>query len=279
VPNTPISEFAPSFISFSESFPTDVVTADMWNELWTLVIAQGNEASGTLYEACQSLLYTQQFYSSEILRLEQELLNLSVGQIPEGSLTDIYLSDDANDIKARLSEHLLATGVDDPHPGYILDSEIAALITAHNNVTSPHSATSTATADRLMLRDSFGRARVAAPVDASDIARKDTVDAVANRTVTAGDGLTGGGALTNSITLTVGTPGTVTTTSTNATTATSHTHALAGVMPIAGGTFTGIAYAQSNATLTRQIRNVIFRTTAPGSGDGSDGDICIVYTA
>lgn len=48
----------------------------------------------------------------------------------------------------------------------------------HVNDTSPHSATSTATASRLILRDASGRAKVAAPAAVDDIARKDTVDGI-----------------------------------------------------------------------------------------------------
>jgi Phage tail-collar fibre protein len=47
----------------------------------------------------------------------------------------------------------------------------------HAALTNPHSSTSAATADRLMLRDANGRAKVAAPAAGDDIARKDTVDA------------------------------------------------------------------------------------------------------
>lgn len=46
----------------------------------------------------------------------------------------------------------------------------------HASSTAPHSATSAATADRLMLRDVSGRAKVAAPSAADDIARLDTVN-------------------------------------------------------------------------------------------------------
>jgi hypothetical protein len=48
----------------------------------------------------------------------------------------------------------------------------------HANSTAAHSATSAATASRIMARDSSGRAKVAAPAASDDIARKDTVDAV-----------------------------------------------------------------------------------------------------
>lgn len=52
----------------------------------------------------------------------------------------------------------------------------------HMDSTSPHGATSAATANRIMLRDGNGRAKVAAPAANDDIARKDTVDIHANNT-------------------------------------------------------------------------------------------------
>jgi len=52
-----------------------------------------------------------------------------------------------------------------------LDAHVAA-------TTGIHGATSAATANRLVIRDASGRAKVAAPAAADDIARKDTVDAV-----------------------------------------------------------------------------------------------------
>jgi len=54
---------------------------------------------------------------------------------------------------------------------------------SHIDATSGiHGATSSATANRLIIRDSAGRAKVAAPSEPDDIARKDTVDAHANAT-------------------------------------------------------------------------------------------------
>jgi hypothetical protein len=49
----------------------------------------------------------------------------------------------------------------------------------HANLTNPHSATATASANRLVLRDPNGRAKVAAPAADDDIARKYEVDAAA----------------------------------------------------------------------------------------------------
>ena len=53
---------------------------------------------------------------------------------------------------------------------------IASAVTTHNDVTSPHSAASAATASRLIVRDAAGRAKVADPAVAADIATKNTVD-------------------------------------------------------------------------------------------------------
>ena len=48
-------------------------------------------------------------------------------------------------------------------------------------------------------------------------------------------------------------------------------------MPIAGGTFTGVATAQSNTSYTtRQIRNFVLSTSDPSGG--SNGDVWIKYT-
>ena len=49
-------------------------------------------------------------------------------------------------------------------------------LSAHTGATSAHSAASAATANRIVLRDGAGRAKVAAPSASDDIARKDTVD-------------------------------------------------------------------------------------------------------
>ena len=49
-------------------------------------------------------------------------------------------------------------------------------------------------------------------------------------------------------------------------------------MPIAGGTFTGVAKAQTNTSYTTaQLRNVIFSTTDASTESMSDGNIWIKY--
>lgn len=59
-------------------------------------------------------------------------------------------------------------------------------IGTHNAVTSPHSATSAATASRLVLRDASGRAAVATPSAVGDIATKGYVDGVTSATANNG---------------------------------------------------------------------------------------------
>lgn len=80
-------------------------------------------------------------------------------------------------LQAQITAHNAASA---PHAGHETPAGAQTKVDAHGALTAPHSATSAATANRLMLRDASGRAKVAAPSASDDIARKDTVDAVAN---------------------------------------------------------------------------------------------------
>ena len=62
-------------------------------------------------------------------------------------------------------------------------SDLGTVIAGHEAATTAHSATAAATASRIILRDAAGRAQVAAPVAAADIARLDTVTGHAGDTV------------------------------------------------------------------------------------------------
>lgn len=62
-----------------------------------------------------------------------------------------------------------------------VDSVVSSL-SSHMNASSVHNATSSATAGRLIIRDGSGRAQVAAPAVAGDIARKAEIDAHASLT-------------------------------------------------------------------------------------------------
>ncbi len=55
----------------------------------------------------------------------------------------------------------------------------ASAISAHSSQTNPHGSTVSAAAGRMILRDGFGRAKIAAPAESDDIARKADVDAEA----------------------------------------------------------------------------------------------------
>jgi hypothetical protein len=124
----------------------------------------------------------------------------------------------------------------------------SAAIGAHDSVTNPHSATSAASASRLILRDSAGRAQVAAPSAAADIATKGVVDtvqtnlnshtgsanphsghALTSTSITAGNGLSGGGTLAATRTITMGTPTTLSLSTSNTVGTSTHAHALSGV--------------------------------------------------
>jgi hypothetical protein len=64
----------------------------------------------------------------------------------------------------------------------VIAAAIAAAVTAHGDLTTAHDSTSAATASKIMQRDAAGRAKVAAPAAAADIALKDTVDTHGNLT-------------------------------------------------------------------------------------------------
>jgi len=66
--------------------------------------------------------------------------------------------------------------------GITTSGDIAAAIAAHDAVTSAHQAVSVATANRIIVRDAAGRAKVVAPSATTDIALKSTVDDHSNLT-------------------------------------------------------------------------------------------------
>ena len=116
--------------------------------------------------------------------------------------------------------------------------------------TGVHGGVAIATPSTFMTRDAAGRAAVVAPSAETDIALKLNVTAEALARVTA-DGLQD---------VTIAALGT-------------------DKMPIAGGTFTGKAYAQANTDYTTgQIRNVFFSTAAPVA-EGGNGDLWVRYEA
>jgi len=114
--------------------------------------------------------------------------------------------------------------------------------------TGVHGGVAIATPSTFMTRDAAGRSKVVAPSAESDIALKSNVTAEAGLRAAAD------GVLQGQID---GLP--------------------AAYMPIAGGTFTGKAYAQTNTDYTTgQIRNIFFSTAAPVA-EGANGDLWIEY--
>jgi hypothetical protein len=96
--------------------------------------------------------------------------------------------------------------------GTIPDSQIPAAITrdtelsAHTTATTAHGSTSAATASAIMQRDAAGRAKVAAPSAADDIARLDSITAAQAGAVDLTTAQTIGGAKTFSSPMQVGGP-------------------------------------------------------------------------
>lgn len=57
--------------------PGDIITANRWNELWTLIITQGDHTADWLLETINKTLY-----------LEDWIIGLVEGDIPPGSITE-----------------------------------------------------------------------------------------------------------------------------------------------------------------------------------------------
>lgn len=94
-------------------------------------------------------------------RIEGNILELeSTKETPAGAQAKV----DTHEAKAA------------PHSGHATTTALSA----HTNSTLAHSATPLAIANRIMRRDSSGRAKVAAPSASDDIARRDTVDNAVN---------------------------------------------------------------------------------------------------
>ena len=134
-----------------------------------------------------------------------------------------------------------------------IGENLVVLKTHADATTGVHGAVSAPTASKFMIRDGSGRAQVAAPSAAEDIAILSTV--------------------TNHTTLT------------NNPHSTTKAHVGLGSVtdnaqiPIAGGTFTGKAYAVNPDTsyTTAQIRNIKLLTSVPGAGDLENGEVAFVY--
>jgi hypothetical protein len=100
--------------------------------------------------------------------------------VAPAAASDIAIKSNVDAVQASVNNHAAATTDVHGVGGSTVESAAGAQakVNAHAALTNPHSATSAATASRLILRDAAGRAQVAAPSAAADIARKDTVDAL-----------------------------------------------------------------------------------------------------
>ncbi|MFD0679951.1 MULTISPECIES: hypothetical protein [unclassified Paenibacillus] len=102
------------------------------------------------------------------------------------SPTDVSILYGANmaTVVSNLAQDLAGNTTKDSVQDWLLLQDGAYLdnlridIDTHRNASTAHGSTSAATASTIMQRDANGRAQVAVPVAAADIARKDTVDAV-----------------------------------------------------------------------------------------------------
>jgi RNase P/RNase MRP subunit p29 len=142
-----------------------------------------------------------------------------------------------------------ADGVADTHLNNI-GNDLLYIKTDHMDLTTGiHGAVSAATANALMARDAYGRAKVVAPSATDDIAIKSTVDDE-GLARTAADT-----ALQAQITALGTGP----------------------FLPIAGGTMTGSVYGHVGTDYTTgRFRNVFLSTAAPTT-EGANGDIWIQY--
>ena len=208
----------------------DIVTAERWNELWNSVLDRQDYLMGFMHTAIRDI---------EQLKTDVDgLVTGTIESIPDYSIDDAKLSNNPAAIMARVADHIAAEA---PHSGHPTDAEASALVTDHNAVTNAHSATAAATANRIMLRDASGRAKVAAPSATDDIARKDTVDNHINDP-------------------------------------NPHSTKFANYLPLAGGTLTGrvARSTEDTAYTTKQYRNITLSTSNPSGG--SNGDIWIKYS-
>ncbi len=143
-----------------------------------------------------------------------------------------------------------ADGVADTHLNNI-GNNLLHIKTDHMDLTiGVHGAVPDATANALMARDAYGRAKVVAPSATDDIAIKATVDA----------------------------EGTARTDADTALQAQITAMGTGPFVPIAGGTMTGKLYAQANTDYTTcQVRNIKLMTTVPTVSDLAVGEVAFVY--
>lgn len=163
-------------------------------------------------------------------------------------------------------------------PALKTDFDTHAALTA-----AVHGAVSTNTASKIIIRDASARAQVADPSAAQDIATKNYVDTQGGDVATHAALTTAHGAVsaaTASKMVVRDASGRAAFADPSADQdAATKKYVADTSMPLAGGTFTGAAIAQSNTDYTtEQLRNVIL-STADASGAAANGAIWVKYVA
>lgn len=159
------------------------------NESFEIVVRKGSEAAigsatkpqrqaGEIIIGYVRVYNGQTEVAASDISTEEKQVMKGPGDVQADLAAHVARKDNPHEVKASqvpiadTGNHFSATNVE----GAL--AEEAAARKAHESATSVHGATSAATANRIIMRDSQGRAKVAAPTASDDIARKAEVDAV-----------------------------------------------------------------------------------------------------
>ena len=96
------------------------------------------------------------------LRTDLDNIDIPLASLTQAGIVQLSNATDSTDEDKAATPKAVKTVEDD--------------LNSHTSLFSAHGATSSATASRIIMRDSAGRAKIAAPSASDDIARKDTVD-------------------------------------------------------------------------------------------------------
>ena len=96
------------------------------------------------------------------LRTDLDNIDIPLASLTQAGIVQLSNATDSTDEDKAATPKAVKTVEDD--------------LNSHASLFSAHGATSSATASRIIMRDSAGRAKIAAPSASDDIARKDTVD-------------------------------------------------------------------------------------------------------
>lgn len=119
------------------------------------------------------------FNIETMLNENWDKIDAAVGQLEEEMQEiDIPLSDETNGTRSNVagSEKAVGLVMQAANAANLAAGAVRTEVDTHVNLTTAHGAVSTATANRMIVRDASGRAKVAAPSASDDIAIKSTVD-------------------------------------------------------------------------------------------------------